>query len=217
MKNSNHKLKIITISGLDGSGKSTQVDLIKEHLESQGKKVYYFHAVQYSLVNKIIRALKSPLVLFGILKQKEGRSVSKVSKANRWQLSLRRFILKMDIVRFDTLCANLTTGGYDYIISDRYFYDNAINIEYLTAKLNPDFHDSNLLGLKDMIVKPNIAIYLQAEPKAIMERERTPDQGIVYLELKKNLFDKKTEIIDWKVINGNRSKEQVFEEIKNLI
>ncbi|HLN19060.1 MAG TPA: hypothetical protein VK255_02730, partial [Patescibacteria group bacterium] len=37
-------MNIITISGLDGSGKSTQIDMLKSFLESQGKKVFYFHA-----------------------------------------------------------------------------------------------------------------------------------------------------------------------------
>jgi len=46
-------MEIITISGLDGSGKSTQNNLLKNYLESQNKRVFYFHAIQYGLARKI--------------------------------------------------------------------------------------------------------------------------------------------------------------------
>jgi len=34
--------KIIFFSGLDGAGKSTQIDILKNHYLNQNKKVYYF-------------------------------------------------------------------------------------------------------------------------------------------------------------------------------
>ena len=41
-KQSDRTMRILTISGLDGSGKSTQINLLKKNFESQGKKVFYF-------------------------------------------------------------------------------------------------------------------------------------------------------------------------------
>ena len=66
---------------------------------------------------------------------------------------LSTIFASLQLLLLTTVAALFYPGGYDYLVSDRYFYDNAINIEYLTAKLKPEFHDTNLLGLKDMIMK----------------------------------------------------------------
>jgi len=119
--------------------------------------------------------------------------------------------LRIDIWRFKVLLNKLSNIGYDYVLSDRYFYDSIVNIEYL---------NSRGLASTDVEAKPlrpDIAIYIQTSPEEIMQRDRVPDQGREYLEKKKKLYDSKTETWNWKVIDGNRDKDVIFEEIKNLL
>ncbi len=194
-------MQFITFSGVDGSGKSTQLSLLKKKLEGEGKKVAYFHAVEFSLASRF----KKQLV------ESHGGEKA-VTEASWLTILLRKLFLLIDLLRFRPYIASLHKQGYDYLLSDRYFYDTLINIEYLSKKT---CHIPVIEA--QFIIKPDLAFYFDLAPETIMSRDRVPEQGIDYLRDKMKLF--KTKIAQWdiSVINAEKDREDISQEINKKL
>lgn len=166
-------MKIVTISGLDGSGKSTQLSLLKDYLEDKNYNVYIFHVIEFSILNKIKNKFK---------KSKKTQNQS-ITNSSYFGIVLRKIFFKVDSYRFKKLVRKLTKNEVDFIIADRYFYDSAVNISYLE-------NSNKFLNFIDPVT--TYKFFLDVAPEDIMNRPRKPDQGIDYLNEKdrfiKNIF-----------------------------
>lgn len=195
-------MKLITLSGLDGSGKSTQLTLLKERLESRGKKVAVFHAIEFSLANRISRFLK------GSESFEPGKEKAAIS-ASYSSMLLRKLFLCIDIFRFHSFLKKLQKADIEYLLSDRYFYDTVVNIEYLGGAV-PKW-------LLNRIPTPDQALYLRIAPEAILRRDRVPEQGLLYLQKKFAILEQKKEAWRLKTLDASRERMVLADDIMNLI
>lgn len=189
-------MKLITLSGVDGSGKSTQLTRLKEKLERDGKKVFYFHAIEFSLASRLARLSNNK-------KEFVAGSEKAIIQASWLSLQLRKLFLLVDIFRFKALMRKLASAHYDYILSDRYFYDSVINILYLSK-------NTHSLYSEQFIPRPDHALYFQVTAEAIMKRSRVPEQGIDYLKDKITLFEQKKDAFRLLPIDASETQDHIF-------
>ncbi len=196
-------MKIITISGVDGSGKSTQTQNLISHLKDGGYKPFHFHAIKFSIASSGRHKIKKP----GDLKP--------VTKASWFSIQLRKFAFLIDLFRFEFFCRRQSKLGYTHIVSDRYYYDTLINILYLSQ--NKVTHYFGVDFLMKLVSIPHKAYYLDVSPDVIAHRERTAEQGREYMKDKVSLY--KDHLRSWNIasINGERSAEIIAEEIQSSL
>lgn len=203
---------LITLSGTDGSGKSTQLSLLRERFEQNGKKVAYFHAVSFSLANRLARILKGKRAT-----TEPGSEKANVS-ASPFSVLLRVSVLFADLAMFRSYLSSLRRKGYDVLLSDRYFYDTAINIRYLSRKRSSEYVPplvGFMLGIAEKcIVRPDLALFLDANPEAVMRRKRAPEQGETYLAEKRTLFHENADRWNLVPVDADREISEVSALIK---
>lgn len=208
-------MKFITLSGTDGSGKSTQLELLLKRLKQDGRKVAVFHALEFSIGNRALRFLK------GEKGFRPGTEKANASASN-FTVFLRTCSLFVDLVAFRPYVFFLKRAGYDILLSDRYFSDTIVNILYLSDRHRRQGFWGKLKRFllrfaERRIVRPEYAFLLDISPESVMHRENAPEQGIDYISKKRELFHSLVNRFGFIVIDADREKSALFADIYHRI
>lgn len=201
-------MKLITFSGTDGSGKTTQFKKLYQHLTERDKKVFHFHGVSFSVANVLNPEPSSP---------KKKSTPKAKTEAGRLAIFLRKIALIIDVLRFKRLYKNLRKQKTDYVLADRYFFDQLVNITYLEKKEKLPLSSWWWCTAKKWLFWPNLSVFIQTPPKTAINRSREIEQGIEYLEKKFKLYQELAKKFNFIIIDGKKEKDIVFKEIKRLV
>ncbi len=207
---SNLSGKLIVLEGADGSGRSTQIKQLKVWFERKG----------YAVAEFGIR--RSPLVGPELDKAREGNILGPTTMGLFYATD---FIDQLESILIPALRAGFI------VLADRYIYTLMARDIVRGADLK---WVQNVYGLA---VVPDIVFYLKVSPKKLIERRWTKSETMDYWESGMDLglsrdwitsffiyqkrlsaiFLKLQNIYDFTVVDGNRSKKVLEEELVSRI
>ncbi|HEY2499269.1 MAG TPA: thymidylate kinase [Candidatus Angelobacter sp.] len=169
---------LISFSGVDGSGKSTQIESLRSALHAAGLKTTLLAfwdnvvvGVKYreGFVHKVYkseRGIGAP-----------GKPVNRRDKNVRgWHLTLaRHFLYLLDAMHLRSVVARAKRSGADVVILDRYIYDELSNLN-LSNPLSRAF----VKFVHGFVPRPDVAYLLDADPVAAYARK--PEYPVEFMK-----------------------------------
>jgi len=170
---------LISFSGVDGSGKSTQIDNLRSALHAAGLSTTLLAfwdnvvvGVKYreGFVHKVYkseRGIGAP-----------GKPVNRRDKNMRgWHLTLvRHFLYLLDAINLRRIVARAKkNSGADVVILDRYIYDELSNLN-----LSNPFSRAFVKFVHGFVPRPDIAYLLDADPVAAYARK--PEYPVEFMK-----------------------------------
>ena len=197
------KGKFIVFEGIDGAGKTTQIELLAERLRELGDSV---HVTAEPTTNESGKALR--------------RALSGKEKKTECEMAAM-FVL--DRIGHNAQINELTDEGTT-VISDRYYYSN---LAYQGMSTNYAWVRTMNIDCPE-IRRPDVCIYLDLTPEESLSRISKGRESVeIYENLEKltevrNAFH--TAIDDLKrdgekifIVSANRSVEEISDEIFDII
>src|SRR6478609_2811520 len=177
---------LISFSGLDGSGKSTQIENLRLALNAAGLNTRLLAfwdnvvvGVKYreGFVHKVYkseRGIGAP-----------GKPVNRRDKNMRgWHLTLaRHFLYLLDAINLRRVVARARKSGVDVVILDRYIYDELANL-----KASNPVSRAYVRLMHAFVPRPDIAYLLDADPVAAYLRK--PEYPVEFMKkCRRSYFD----------------------------
>lgn len=160
---------LISFSGLDGAGKSTQIENLQERLAAAGLKV---HLLTFWDDIVVATRYREGFVhtVYGSEKGvgAPNKPVNRRDKNVRaWYLTIARYLLYLlDAVNLRRTVSSVLKSGVDVVILDRYIYDELANLP-----LERPGTLAFLRFIQKIVPLPDVAYLLDADPEAAHKRK----------------------------------------------
>ena len=168
---------LISFSGMDGAGKSTQIDNLKTVAEQHGLKVtiltFWDNVVMLSRYREgfVQKVFKSESGVGA-----PGKPVNRRDKNVRgWHMNLvRHGLYSLDAAHLPVVINRAKRDGADLIIMDRYIHDELANLPIENGVTR-----SFVRTVARLVPKPDIAFVLDADPELAYARK--PEYPLEFL------------------------------------
>ena len=201
------KNRFIVVEGLDGSGKSTQIKMLKEYLESKGEKVFMTAEPSEGRIGKTLREMLSEDIPTDMYFQAGMFLADRIDHCTNPENGIKKML----------------EDGYT-VISDRYYYST---FAYQGTKSDMDYIMKINLDCP-AILRPDVCIFLDLNPEICKGRIDTNrgktemyEKNIeVMKSIRKNFLDVLNSLKDReniKIINAEGSIEDIQKAIREAV
>jgi dTMP kinase len=182
----------IVFEGVDGGGKTTQINLLKEHYEAEDRKVILTREPTDTSIGQLIREYA----------ESRQRNLSPETEA---------LLFSADRREHSILIKKYVEEGY-IVISDRYYHST---IAYQgAAGVDEDW----IIALNKFALQPDTVILLDIDPedslRRVDDRDKTVFEELEYLKKVRAIFLNHAEKGALHVVDANQSIDQVHNRIK---
>lgn len=164
---------LITFSGIDGSGKTTQAQYVTSLLQLEGLQVHYVHITRWTLVNSLGRLTQSG-------KTQHTRDGAAQPRNDVFTL-MRHFVSLLDVIRFRVLVTYQDNIRRRAVVCDRFFHDLGVHALY-TGVMSTKFEHFYWR----VVPSPTILILLDVPPEIAKQREG--EHSLAYYQIKRKLY-----------------------------
>jgi thymidylate kinase len=163
-------MTLITVSGLDGAGKSTLVDALRREYEARRRRVTVLHQNDNVGVFAWTRRLRDRLRGHTTPPDAPPRLAPAATRLGRardaivWHPWLRRLLVPLDLVIFACVRTWYERIRGDVLLMDRYFYDTFVDLATREGR-------DGATVLLHFTPRPDLAVLLDVEPEIAWARK----------------------------------------------
>ena len=214
-KKSSQQCKLISFSGIDGAGKSTQISALCTRLREAGQQVLLISF--WDDVARLTRFREAAGHTLFRGDRGVGTPEAPIHRRDKnvrsWAMTVVRLCLySIDAFSLRRVVGRALRSGADVLISDRYMYDELANLD-LRNPANRIF----VGWAMKIIPKPSLSFLLDADP--VEARARKPEYPLDFLCANRNSYLALSNLVQMAVIDpmpGLAVEQAVWERAKGL-
>ena len=205
--------KVISFSGIDGAGKSTQIEALQAHLRALG-----FRSTLYTFWDNVVvfPHFRERMSLAAFKGDKgigsPDRPISRRDKnVTSWYITAARlFLYLLDAYSLRVAVSGSACAGADFIIFDRYIYDELANLPITRSAVR--LYVSLLLRL---VPKPDVAYVVDADPEAAHRRK--PEYPLEFVRKNRDSYITLSRVVRGMTVLAPLPVEQTVAKIRESI